>query len=318
MKLKLKFILFFFILTYILIIKLYINNLKLCIFGLAINISEISIQIFIKSLEQTNYKGTLILFICNNTIVSHIKNSFVLKTVIIENKWPYYSLDNHNFNLQYDYLQSCMIPNFNYKYKWNIYRYGIIYCWIKKYVNKYDFYFLLDVRDTLFQLNLELIKYKNVIYLSEDARFPFKIKDDKCNRNWINDYVKNSFIEYNTPLNSGTVYGSKKIFSVFIQKYVEFIKLKFINTAEQGTLNYLFYSGFFNTIPLLINRNDNGIIYNMGIEVIYKSFFPNDTYKVKDSIIYTYPNFTIPYIVHQYDRDRNYLSIIKKKYKQKK
>lgn len=298
----------------LLLMKSNINKNSICIFGLAVNIPNISIEIFIRSLKETKYKGTLILFLQNNTTIKYFKQLYKYKIIILEREWPFYSYSNINYYLNKDFLTNCMIPNNKYKFKWNIFRYSIIYCWLMKYSNEYDFYFLLDVRDSLFQKNLEFHKYNDGVYLSEDARFPFKIKDDKYNRNWINVYKKNSSIQYCTPLNSGTVYGSQKEFTSFIQLYVEFIKSKYINTAEQGTLNYLYYSGYFKNITFIINKNDEDIIYNMGIEVIYKKYYRSKTYTVNDSIVYRYPKLNAPIIVHQYDRDKILLKLIKQKY----
>lgn len=308
------FIFLFFILIYLFIFTEQIYSFRICIFGLAINLSILSVNIFIKSLHETNYKGTLILFLSDKYKIEYLNYSFSFRIILIETKWPYYSPRNVYYHLKYNYLTSCMIPNYKYHYKWNIYRYSIINCWLMEYFKKFDFYFLLDVRDTLFQLNVEMKSYKNAVYLSEDARHPFRFKDDIYNNRWLNVYIKNSSIQYNTPLNSGTVYGSNKEFSSFIKLYVEFIKSKYINTAEQGTLNYLYYSGFFNRIPIIINKNDNGVIYNMGIEVIYKKFYKYATYNIHNFILYRYPSYNIPYIVHQYDRDKKYLNFIKHKY----
>lgn len=293
-----------------------IKKIKLCIFGIAVDLSIISVKIFIRSLEETKYKGTLILFLYNRSIINFSKYSFKLDLIIINKKWPFYEESNKRFFLKYSYLTKCMIPYNKYKYKWNIYRYSIINCWLKIYANKYDFYFLLDVRDTLFQINLELKSYKHVVYLSQDARLPFRIKDDiKWNKKWFNVYISNSSLEYNSPLNSGTIYGSKTQFSPFIKIYVEFIKSRYINTAEQGTLNYLYYSGYFNKIPFIINKNNDGIIYNMAAEVMYNNFFKNKTYEIKNNILHRYPEMNIPYIVHQYDRDKVYLKVLIQKYR---
>lgn len=311
---KVVFLIYILFIVIILNQLMYIKSFKTCIFGLALGLSSKSINLFLKSLEETKYKSVVILFLYNKSKAIFYNCSFSLITVIINNEYPFYSSRNILFNLKLDYLKECMIPNRYYKYKWNIYRFSFINCWLNKYYYFYDFYFILDVRDTIFQRNIQEVKYKNILYLSEDARNPFKIKYDYANKKWINDIVKDSPIESYVPLNSGTIYGSQKYFKIFIHQYVDCIKSLYINTAEQGTLNYLYYSHKLTKIPIDINRNEKGLIYNMGIEILYRRFFSNITYNIKDGILYRLPYNNIPYIVHQYDRDKLFLSYLNNKY----
>lgn len=66
--------------------------------------------------------------------------------------------------------------------------------------------FLVDVRDSIFQLNPMHIEILNCIYMCEDASFSFKIKDEKWNSMWIKPFYNYNTSIYNkTPINGGTI-----------------------------------------------------------------------------------------------------------------
>lgn len=259
-----------------------------------------SIDLFVNSLAETNYSGTLIIFsdkyfkIKNNNIIN-------IRIIKINKEWPFINNSSYLKNS----MSTCILPKNIKNYKWAIYRYGIYCSFMSVYYNFYSYVFLLDIRDSIFQVNPELIKFEQGVYLCEDASFPFSIKDDKWNKKWLLPFYNiNDSIFNNIPLNGGSIYGESHLLLKFMIIFSQYLKRYYYKTSDQGIINLLYYNHSINSIKIIINRNDKGFIYNMGIELKFKNIFPNNCFSIHNNLIYRKDN-SLPYIIHQYDRNSN-------------
>lgn len=182
-----------------------------------------------------------------------------------------------------------MLPRNIKNYKWAIYRYGMYYCFIKEYYKLFLYIFLLDMRDTVFQINPQLIKFKSGI-------LPF--------------YNNNDSIFKKVPLNGGSIYGESYMILNFLFLLNQLIRKNYHKTSDQGIINILYYKYSSKNIKINVNHNDNGYIYYMGIELTFKSIFPNICYTFSNNLVYRRDK-SIPYILHQNDREIKLLNIFK-------
>lgn len=207
-----------------------------------------------------------------------------------------------------------MLPPNIKRYKWAIYRYSIYYCFLLEYYKTFNYILLLDIRDTIFQLNPENIKIKKGVYLCEDARYPFKIKEDKWNKLWLLPFFNiNDSIFDRIPINGGCIYGESYQILAFHKVLLFNLKKYYSITSDQGIINLIFYNFSYKEFKFYINRNDNGLIYNMGIEIKYNYIYLNTCYYIANNFIYR-SNNEIPFIVHQYDRDKALKEYVKRKF----
>lgn len=281
-------------------------NKEVCIITISVNIKSCFINTFINSLVKVNYSGRLIIF-TNNNISVKSKGMIKINVIKISIIWPFfnYKSDIHHI------LNQCMLPNNIHNYRWAIYRYSIFYCYMIVRYSYFSNVFLVDIRDSIFQLNPMYIEIHNCIYMCEDASFPFKIKDEKWNSMWIKPFYNYNTSIYNkTPINGGTIYGKSFIILRYLKLFIKYMEKYYSVTSDQGVINFLYYSNLLNNISVCINHNNNGSIYNMGIDLQLN----RSCYYIKDNIIHR-KDKSVPYIIHQYDRDDNLKKYIFKKYK---
>lgn len=93
--------------------------------------------------------------------------------------------------------------------------------------------------------------------------------------------------------------GSIEHFLEFLKIFNQFIRDDYIKTAEQGSLNYFFYTHNLSKVPILVNRNGFGFALTLAVELREGKnpyLFPRS-----DMIIYN-KDGSIPCFIHQYDR----------------
>lgn len=281
------------------------------IWGFAVGYSWKKICLFILSLRNNQYKGDLVLAISlmNYKIFLNEFKNFHIKPILLEDEWPFYSSKNELFSLNYTFLESCIIEYRRYTFKWNIYRFSIMYCWLLVYGKKYSHIMSLDVRDVVFQGNPFKWNFEDGLYIAdENKRNNYLIKDNRCNLNWIKCYKNYTKIINNKILNVGTILGTVNYFFPFIMQFCQFLKDNYVNTAEQGTFIYTYYTGYFKNINFLMNKNQKGVVLTTGIDLLEVKKL-----KIINQTIYN-DDGTIPLIIHQYDRYKILTSIYKQKY----
>lgn len=134
------------------------------------------------------------------------------------------------------------------------------------------------------------------------------VKDDMCNLNWIQKYKNYTNIINNKILNVGTILGSANYFLSFVKQFCQFLKNHYVNTAEQGTFIYAYYTGYFRKIKFFMNRNQKGVVLTTGIDLSEV-----EKLKIANYTIYN-EDGTIPIIIHQYDRSKILTNMYKQKY----
>lgn len=233
--------------------------------------------------------------------------------ILIENNWPFYSSDNIVFPINNTFLNSCIIKMKNFgKYKWMIYRQSILSCWLQVYSYRYSHIMCLDVRDVVFQGNPFEWNFEDGMYIVDEVKSDnFFIKHNIYNLNWIKVHHNYTNIINNKILNAGTLYGSMNYFLIFIIQLCQFVKENKRVTTDQDCLNYAYYTSYFKNIKFLMNKNQRGVVLSLDLE--YKHFRDILTLNVKNSTIYN-EDGTIPVIVHQYDRCKNFSNMYRMKY----
>lgn len=282
------------------------------IFGFAIGYSWETIRLFVISLRNSGYDKDIVLAmnILNYENIKKDLNEYYIETLLIEEAWPFVSSKNENFKMDNIFLKECILEKRKYGYKWAVYRYSILDCFLIKFGENYSHIFSLDIRDVVFQRNpLELYLADGMYLVEETKTDKILLKDNECNLNWLRSYSNYKKIINNKILNSGTVYGSINYFVPFIHQFCHFLKDNYVNTAEQGTLNYIYYSGYFKNINFVLNKNQKDIVLTTGLDVEEAKLL-----KIKNYTIYN-EDGTIPYIVHQYDRYDKFVTMYKEKMK---
>lgn len=282
--------------------KLYIKSPV--VFGFAGNYKWDKLALFVSSLRKSSYKGDFVLGISLN-LYNELKpkiEEYNIKPIFIEDEWPFYSSKNTLFPIDRNVLNKCMIENRTYDCKWPIYRVSIMNCWLEIYGSKYSHIISSDVRDVVFQGNPFDWNFEDGMYLVDETKYNMTIQGEMYNRMWVEVYTKSKEVLSNKVLNSGTLIGTSNYFIPFIKQYSDFIKNNNTMTMEQGTLNYLYYTNYFENIKFYLNRNEKGIVYSLALDLthfkrIVKLKITNETLYNEDG--------TYPLIVHQYNRDYN-------------
>lgn len=306
---ELYFLLFIFFEVLILNLSIVDNTKQTCIISMSIGYRENNSIVFFKSLVDTNFSGIVIIFSDKKVNLQHGKN-IVLYSFIINKSWPFI----RNESRLYKTYKKCMLPDNIVKYRWAIYRYGLYYCFIKEYYSYFSNIFLLDLRDTIFQKNPQNIIIGNSIYLCEDASYPYTIKDNLYDKKWLspfNNSTNKLFDE--VPLNGGSIYGNSLQIKKFLKQFIFYLKEYYTITSDQGVLNFIYYTHKIEDINVKINHNNNGSVYNMAVEIKDRNFFSKKPYFINQNRIYRL-DYTLPHIIHQYDREKKFKNYIFKYY----
>lgn len=280
------------------------------VYGFAVEFSWSSMCVFVCSLRKSGYKGDLVLAISSSVYKKLHKKlkEFNILPVLIEREWPFYSSQNILFPMNNTFLKSCSLELRNYgMYKWNVYRYSILYCWLLVYGIKYSHIISSDVRDVVFQGNPFEWNFDDGLYISDEIKGNrIFIKNNNCNLDWVKPYKDYKKIINNKILNSGIIIGSYIYFFSFISQFCKFIKDNNIITAEQGTFNYAYYIGYFKKIKFFMNKNQKGVVLTTFLDLFEVLKLERRSNKIYNE------DGTIPLIVHQYDRSDNFTVMYKK------
>lgn len=260
-----------------------------------------NIKNFVLSLRFHKYNGDIFLFIKEDqeNILKEYFYKYNVKYLLINDNYPFYSNKNIEYIISNKELNKCMLKKRNYgSYKWHTYRFSLIYCFLSIYGKRYSNILSCDVRDIIFQSNPFLWNIEDHLYLVEETDY-IRIKDNKCNDKWIKKYKHYKDVRMCKILNSGVIIGKTNLFIKFYKRYIDFLDKNYVNTAEQGALNYFFYTNNLNDNNVIINRNGYGFVATVGLEVELKH--STDLFPQEDNFIYNYDG-SKPCMIHQYDR----------------
>lgn len=261
------------------------------------------LRVFVTSARKSGYDGSIFLFVDLNYTKSSLPYYFKkynVTPVLVEENWPYYSSQNTQYPIDRETLNKCMNPERDYTpYKWVVYRVSLLTCFLREYRKLFSHILYMDCRDILFQWNPFAWNIQPNLYLVEETDANYCIGVDPFDSQWVNPYRDASHVYNCRILNSGSIFGNRKYFFKFIKRFNAFIKHEYISTAEQGTLNFVFYTQNWTHIPILMNRNGYGFALTLAVDLVYRpddSFFPHT-----DMYIYN-KDGSKPCFVHQYER----------------
>ena len=240
---------------------------------------------FIGSLFDCTNNVDLVIFIGEND-VEHI-----LKLKKKYNNIIYFVIDNKNVH----------IVN---------YRFYLYYHFLNTNKNKYNYIFICDSRDVLFQKNIfnhNILSSNYDLYIFEEETFNITI--DKCRFNSL--YIKKSGLDinnlvYNKPiLCVGTILGNEKGIINYLEQFV-FILLNEVNEKNRsyyGTdsgINYkIIYGDLLKNIKIYKCKNEDKLVYTMAFPNYLNKIDYNNLLNNKKQICY---ENEVCCCVHQYDR----------------
>lgn len=239
-----------------------------------------------------NNSGDIYYKICKNRKINFIK---------IINYYPYYPYNNKLYPINKKYLLK-NIPNISKNYYfWNTMRFYIVKVWLEKYGNSQSEYLLCDVRDILFQCDPFQWNYKTGLYIGEECED--EIKKSGGNFKWVSVYSNSSSLLNKRILNSGVIYGDYISIKIFIHQLLQFMLNNHPGNVDQGAVIYIIYTYKKWKFPITIFSSGFGPFRSIGriinkVKVINLTLFNND--------------YTIPCVVHQFDRGINNNSIFQK------
>lgn len=276
------------------------NNL---VIGLYYGFTKKKVLPFISSITKTIKHFDMVLF-CERkgyNIIKEINNHHIIP-IIITNIYPYYQYNDSKYPISSDILNK-YIPYINntYHFFFHNVRYHIINVWLNIYGKKYKKILFSDIRDVLIQKDIFKLDFKRSVYLGIEPTIgnnPWKIKTDITNRNWIKPYNPSIHVLNQRIINSGVIYGSNPEMTYFISDFANFLKNSKILTAEQGSLNYFYWTNEksfkYNIIKCISHYSEIMTITLLPVRMKNCCYPTNNYLKNIDN--------TIPSIVHGYDR----------------
>ena len=163
--------------------------------------------------------------------------------------------------------------------------------------------FATDFRDVFFQSN-PFEKYPtdaDILFSKEGANWT--ISRCKHNRRWIRDCFGLEVLRKigkNSPINAGTILGSRKGFQVFAEVFqtLTFNKNIDYHCNDQGIVNFMWYTDLLKDITAIAQDQGRGIVNTLGLTDFREN--PNKYRKVDGS--FTNDDGTVSPVIHQYDR----------------
>tara|TARA_B110000971_G_scaffold192118_1_gene204191 strand:- start:297 stop:1127 length:831 start_codon:yes stop_codon:yes gene_type:complete len=240
---------------------------------------------FIGSLFDSTDNIDLVIFIGENDVEHILKLKKTYENII------YSIIDNKNIH----------IVN---------YRFYLYYDFLNKNKNNYNYIFICDSRDVLFQKNIfnhSILSSKYDLYIFEEESQNITI--DKCKFNSL--YIQKSGLDindlvYNKPiLCVGTILGNENGIMEYLEKFVYILlnEVEEENRSYYGTdsgINYkIIYGDLLKNINIYICKNNEKLVYTMA--------FPNYLNQIDYSILLNNKqqicyNGDVCCCVHQYDR----------------
>lgn len=170
-------------------------------------------------------------------------------------------------------------------------RFYIIKVWLEKYGNFNTEYLLCDTRDIIFQCDPFQWDYAEGMYIGEECED--EIRKSGSNYKWISVYTNSSFLFNKRILNSGIIYGDYKSINTFLDELILFMSHNHPENVDQGAVIYIIYTYTKWKFPITIFTSGFGPFRSINRII--------DKVKIINSTLYN-EDYTIPCIVHQYDR----------------
>ena len=231
---------------------------------------------FVGSLNKTGFTGKIHIIIRDKD-VSHIhKLQQFYSNVIyfIDNATKLHiHINNHRFFVINNYINANLITS--------------------------EYVFFCDMRDVLFQLNIQSYKIDTNVDLYGFLE-GIKIHQDKqCNSKWIKEletimdipiYDK---ISNNHVICCGTTLAKTNIFKIYVSTMCDILtKFNITTNLDQGIHNYIIYLNVLKNVNVHLLTNEDNLVNTVGCDL---KLLNNHNFIINKSE-------QISYVVHQYDR----------------
>ena len=227
-------------------------------------------QRFVGSLYDTGFSGSCYIF-CNERDISNIEKLKQEYPNVIAILCDFSRFQTHMQSSRFKYMAEFLEKDLD-----------------------YDYLFICDSRDVLFQKNIEEISLKGDLYAFEEEQI---IKNCRFNSHWIKDVErvirKSLNIDNKTIICSGTFFISKQKSKYFLETFSSFLLNPLCSRncgVDQGVYNY-----FCRENPLGLDITFSSNIDNLVNTIGYghKEVLDTKIVNVKQQV---------SYVVHQYDR----------------
>ncbi|NQU95321.1 MAG: hypothetical protein HQ549_03715 [Candidatus Omnitrophica bacterium] len=256
---------------------------------------------FIISLEESGFKGDLVLFVSDiNEKTRDILIKRGVQLVSFSEDYPYL-----------DGFASENIPKKEYLGKMPLLslRFVMFYLYLSKYGKSYSQIMLTDIRDVIFQKDpFDFALNEELCCFLEDKRM--RISDDQ---RWNATWIRESFgeevlkkIENNYISCAGIVIGTLSPIMDYLKKMVDILADTNKVCNDQAAHNYLIYTNQFENLKFF--ENENGPILTL-------AFKKEETMQFNDKGLIINASGDVVNIIHQYDRHDGLMENIKRKYK---
>lgn len=314
---------FIFVYSCIVFVNEKVNVNKNAVIGLIRGYKEEILLPFLITLRNASPSTNIIAFTDNYTvpIIQKYFKPELLNIIEIMNEYPYYPLNCKEYYIKKEDLMK-YIPTYmsgGYVFFWNTMRYYLYNVWLMNFGNKFDWYFIADVRDVLFQSDIfSLSLPKGVHLLSEIYNRSGKLGIEGCGKNekWIKPFNASAEVLKKPIINSGTILGSSKEIQKFIKEYTDFMRNEKKETAEQGVLNYFYYTRKFD-YPVFVYPHEEGYCLSIHTDfwMFYDVFIPiNGTlYDKNNKIAVCIHGWDHAFYVGNEKRKEEYRKLLKKR-----
>lgn len=252
---------------------------------------------FVGSLFDSTNNTDLVLFISENDIqhcekLQKTYNNLIY--IVVDNKNIH--VVNFRFKLYYDFLLDKLHQS-----------------------KLYEYIFICDSRDVLFQKNIfthPILNNNHDLYIFQEETLDITV--DKCQFNSL--YIKKSGLDINHYVKNkpilcvGTILGNNKGILNYLKIFNNILtnEISKKNKLYYGTdsgINYsIIYGNLLENIKVYICKNNDTLVYTMAFPIYLNLIDYNKLLNNNNQLTY---NGTIAYCVHQYDRLDD---ILKKKF----
>ena len=259
--------------------------MKNLIITTCINYSFEIFQRFIGSVFDSIDNVELVIFIGENDINHILKLNNIYKNI------KYFIVDNKNVHIV-------------------SFRFELYYDFLIKNKNNYQYIFMCDSRDVLFQKNIfthPIISSNYDLYIFEEESKHITI--DKCQFNSL--YVSRTqlpiqSIVYNKPIIcAGTILGTEKGILRYLKEFNLILNneipenIKNLYGVDAGINYKIIYSNLLNDINIYFSKNNEKLVYTMAFPIFLNIINYNILLNNDKQICY---DKEVCYCVHQYDR----------------
>lgn len=284
-------------------IELKLDDFNQIIFGLISDLAINSTICFFKSLQNSKYKGKIVIFIDKNVNILYYKR-LNIEYIIFSKKYPYYPINNIRCKVKMSFIKN-FFPSFIVKLKQHdflcILRYYLIYTFIKYYGNDNEVYLLSDVEDVIFQRNPFDWNFRSGIYLVEESKMK-SLKE--ATSEWMKIYTNNENILQRRVINGGIIFGTSIEMKQFLKEFLSGYKSEKKYGNDQAYLNYFYYSKQNFNYKLYVCEHNKCFCKCLAQDIRFSS---NAIINETDMKVYNNDG-SIPAMVHQY----TYTIILKK------